>query len=387
VTARPRVMVVIGTRPEAVKMAPVVEAFRDRSEAVECRVVLTGQHTAMVDRVLELLQVPVDRSLGIMREGQTLYDVGAGVLTGLRDVVREEDPAMILVQGDTASVFFASLVAFFERVPVGHVEAGLRTGNRWSPFPEEMFRRLTDHAAELHFAPTRRAVEALHAEGIGPEGVHLTGNTVVDALLRIARQGGPPEDPALAALLEPGAGRLALLTAHRRESFGEPLEGVFHAVRTLVDRHPELTVLFPVHPNPQVTEPAARILGGHPRLRLFPPLDYPDLVRVLSRADLVLTDSGGIQEEAPTFGVPVLVLRAVTERPEALEAGSAVRVGTEPAAILEAAERALAGRGSPRQGAPLLHPSPFGDGRAGARIADLVVHHLTGRPRITEDWS
>lgn len=387
-TARPRVMVVIGTRPEAVKMAPVVEALRDRRDAVECRVVLTGQHTDMVDRVLELLEVPVDRSLGIMREGQTLYDVGTAVLTGLRGVVREEHPSMILVQGDTATVFFASLVAFFERVPLGHVEAGLRTGNRWSPFPEEMFRRLTDHAAELHFAPTRRAAAALAAEGIGPEGVHLTGNTVVDALLRIADRGGMPDDPELGALLASGQGRLALLTAHRRESFGVPLEQVFQAVKRLADRNPELTVLFPVHPNPAVTEPAERILGGHPRVRLSPPLDYPDLVRVLARADLVLTDSGGIQEEAPTFGVPVLVLREVTERPEAVEAGVAERVGTDPDVILAAAERILsASRNDAGVGARPRHPSPFGDGRAGERIADLVVHHLTGRPRLTKDWS
>lgn len=387
-TARPRVMVVIGTRPEAVKMAPVVEALQARRDAVECRVVLTGQHTDMVDRVLELLEVPVDRSLGIMREGQTLYDVGTAVLTALRDVVLEERPSMILVQGDTATVFFASLVAFFERVPLGHVEAGLRTGDRWSPFPEEMFRRLTDHAAELHFAPTRRAAAALAAEGIGPGGIHLTGNTVVDALLRIVGRGGEPEEPGLATLLAPGAERLVLLTAHRRESFGPPMERVFQAVRSLADRNPDLAVLFPVHPNPQVKEPAERILGGHPRIHLLPPLDYPDLVRILSHADLVLTDSGGIQEEAPTFGVPVLVLREVTERPEAVEVGVAERVGTDPAAILEAADRALAAPPHDRGAGPRPRsPSPFGDGRAGERIADLVVHHLTGRPRLTRDWT
>ncbi len=387
-TGRPRVMVVIGTRPEAVKMAPVVEALRARTE-VECRVVLTGQHTTLVDRVLELLRVPVDRDLGIMREGQTLYDVATGVLDGLRQVVREERPAMILVQGDTATVFFATLVGFFERVPVGHVEAGLRTGDRNSPFPEEMFRRLTDHAAELHFAPTPRAVAALAAEGIGPEGVHLTGNTVVDALLRIAEGGEPSEHPEVAALAAAGR-RLVLLTAHRRESFGDPLERIFRAVRLLADRYPDVEVLFPVHPNPAVAGPATALLSGHPRIHLLPPLDYPELVRVLARAELVLTDSGGIQEEAPTFGVPVLVLREVTERPEAVEAGVAVQVGTDPEALLAAAARVLDGpsrHAEGGEGRPFTpRPSPFGDGRAGERIADLVVHRLTGTPRLTQDW-
>lgn len=384
-TQPPVVMVVIGTRPEAVKMAPVIHALRARSHEAECRVVLTGQHTAMVDQVLERLDLRADRDLALMKEGQTLYDVGTGVLEGLRDLVQEERPAMLLVQGDTATVFFATLVGFFERVPVGHVEAGLRTGDRASPFPEEMFRRLTDHAADLHFAPTQGAVDALLREGIDPAGIHLTGNTVVDALLRIVASGEGPRDPRVAELVGNPEGTLALLTAHRRESFGAPLEEVFQAVRTLVERHPGLQVAFPVHPNPMVTGPAHAILGNHPRVHLLPPLEHQDLVHLMARADLVLTDSGGIQEEAPTFGVPVLVLREVTERPEAVEAGVAVRVGTDAGAILEAAERIL-GTVSVRSGNGALHPSPFGDGAAGERIADVVIHHLTGASRLTEDW-
>jgi len=385
---RPVVLVVVGTRPEAIKMAPVISALRRRTDAVACRVVLTGQHAELVDRAVEALGLVPDHDLDIMRAGQSLYDVGAGVMNGLREIVQRERPSLLLVQGDTATVFFATLVGFFERVPVGHVEAGLRTGDRWSPYPEEMFRRLTDHAAELHFAPTPRAVRALAGEGIGPEGVHLTGNTVVDALLSMTRVEGSVSDPGAASFLRGRSdGPLVLLTAHRRESHGAPLERVFGAVRTLADRHPGLQVLFPVHPNPAVTDPATRLLSHHPGIHLVSPLDYADLVRVLSSVDLVLTDSGGIQEEAPTFGVPLLILREVTERPEAVEAGVAQRVGTDPEALLEAAEGALAGWRERRDKGPRFHSSPFGDGRAGERIADLVVHHLTGAPRLMQDWS
>lgn len=386
--SRPEVMVVVGTRPEAIKLAPVVSALRGRAGEVGCRVVLTGQHAELLDRAAESLGLVPDDDLDIMREAQSLYDVGAAVMTGLRELVRREQPSMLVVQGDTATVFFATLVGFFEKVPVAHVEAGLRTGDRWAPWPEEMFRRLTDHAAELHFAPTPRAVRALADEGIGPGGVHLTGNTVVDALLAVAGVGRGVTEPSTAAVLSRrGDGPVALLTAHRRESHGAPLESVFKAVHTLADRHPELQVIFPVHPNPAVSGAASRILGGHPRVHRVPPLDYADLVQVLAHVDLVLTDSGGIQEEAPTFGVPVLILREVTERPEAVEAGVAERVGTDGEAILAAADRALAGWRTRREGTAALHPSPFGDGRAGERIADILIHSLTGAPRLTQDWS
>ena len=386
--SRPGVMVVVGTRPEAIKLAPVVSALRARSGELECRVVFTGQHTDLVDRAAESLGMVPDHDLDIMRESQSLYDVGNAVMAGLRELVHRERPSILVVQGDTATVFFATLVGFFEKIPVAHVEAGLRTGDRWAPWPEEMFRRLTDHASELHFAPTRRAMRALEDEGIGPRGVHLTGNTVVDALLAVAAAAGEVAESTTAALLaRRDEGPLALLTAHRRESHGAPLESIFRAVATLAERHPELRVLFPVHPNPAVSGPAARILGGHPRVHLVPPLDYADLVQLLSRVDLVLTDSGGIQEEAPTFGVPVLILREVTERPEAVEAGVAERVGTDASTILEAGERALSGWRERRLARGGLHPSPFGDGRAGERIADILIHHLTGAPRLTQDWS
>lgn len=388
IPSRPEVMVVVGTRPEAIKLAPVVAALRARGGEVGCRVTFTGQHTDLVDRAAERLGLVADHDLDIMRTGQSLYDVGTAVMEGLRDLVRRERPSILVVQGDTATVFFATLVGFFEKLPVAHVEAGLRTGDRWAPWPEEMFRRLTDHAAELHFAPTARALRALADEGIGPRGVHLTGNTVVDALLAVAGAQAEAAEPTTAAVLaRRNEGPLALLTAHRRESHGAPLESVFRAVASLAERHPELQVIFPVHPNPAVAGPATRILGGHPRIHRVPPLDYADLVHVLSRVDLVLTDSGGIQEEAPTFGVPVLILREVTERPEAVEAGVAERVGTDAAAILDAAERRLAGWQERRRAGARMYPSPFGDGRAGERIADLLIHHVTGGPRLMQDWS
>ncbi|MDE0075665.1 MAG: UDP-N-acetylglucosamine 2-epimerase (non-hydrolyzing) [Gammaproteobacteria bacterium] len=381
---RPRVLVVIGTRPEAIKMAPVAEALRSRADLVESAVALTGQHTDMVDQALEAFSIIPDFDLDIMKSGQTLYDVGRGCMEGLRDMIREFAPAMMLVQGDTASVFFGSLVGFFERIQVGHVEAGLRSRNRWAPYPEELFRQMTDTLAELHFAPTALARQNLLDEGISEASIHVTGNTVVDALLRLAHREAEIEDRVLAELLA-GGGPLVLLTAHRRESFGEPLCRVFRAVREIADRCPDVQVIYPVHPNPQVVRPAREHLADHPRVHLTDPLAYPDLLRALKRASLVLTDSGGIQEEAPTFGTPVLVLREVTERPEGVAAGVARLVGTDRARIVAEALAALAGGNGEgdREGG---FANPYGDGDAAERIADIVAQRLTGVPRRTRDW-
>ncbi len=381
---RPRVLVVIGTRPEAIKMAPVAEALRERDDLVESAVALTGQHTDMVDQALEAFSITPDFDLDIMKSGQTLYDVGRGCMEGLRDMIREFEPAMMLVQGDTASVFFGSLVGFFERIQVGHVEAGLRSRNRWAPYPEELFRQMTDTLAELHFAPTALARQHLLAEGVSDDSIHVTGNTVVDALMRLARRETDIEDGVLAELLA-GDAPLVLLTAHRRESFGEPLRRVFGAVREIADRCPDVQVIYPVHPNPQVVLPAREHLADHPRVHLTDPLTYPDLLRALARASLVLTDSGGIQEEAPTFGTPVLVLREVTERPEGVAAGVARLVGTDRGLIVGEALAALAGvNGDGDREAGFTNP--YGDGDAAARIADIVAHRLTGVPRRTRDW-
>lgn len=385
-------LVLVGTRPEAIKMAPVATALKHRGDAVDTRLALTGQHTDLVDQVFESfnlepvyeLDLTPDYDLDLMRPGQSLYDVAHGCLDGLRRVVTDYQPDLLLVQGDTATVFFGALVAFFERVRVGHVEAGLRSGDKWSPFPEEMLRRLTDVLTDLHFAPTADARDALLAEGVPAEKVFLTGNTVVDTVKVVGGHDWSGIDPTLEALLD-APERLVLLTAHRRESFGEPLRDVFRAVREVVDAVPDVQVLYPVHPNPRVREPAEELLAGHPRIHLTAPLAYPDLVRALKEAVLVLTDSGGIQEEAPVFGTPVLVLRDVTERPEGLEAGVARLVGTDGTKIVEIATRLLTDETERGRMARVV--DLYGDGRAGERIADAVVAALTGAERRTDDWA
>jgi UDP-N-acetylglucosamine 2-epimerase (non-hydrolysing) len=438
-SARKRVLVVIGTRPEGIKLAPVVDALRRRADVIETRVALTGQHTDLMDQVLDVFGLHPDWDLGIMREGQDLYDVTQACLDALRRVVSEWRPGLMLVEGDTATVFVGGLVGFFERIAVAHVEAGLRSGDKWRPYPEEIFRRLTGVIADLHFAPTPRAQENLCNEGVPKDRIFVTGNTVVDALLSVAaRLPTEPTNTELKTALRSGR-RLVLLTAHRRESFGEPMRRAFEAVRELADRFSDIEILYPVHPNPNVLA-AAEALRGHSRIRLTEPLDYRDLVRALKSSVLVLTDSGGIQEEAPTFGVPVLVMREVTERPEAVEADDAALVGTDKNAILGLACAILEGGGAPTlvefrrlrdagltvaaaiegvvarglwrrktvfgaiedaiegaseeslalptgMGAGERHRrNPYGDGLASERIADIIAHRLTGSPRATVDW-
>lgn len=396
---RPVVLVIAGTRPEAIKMAPVVTALRARPE-VETRLVLTGQHTDLVTDVLHRFALTPDHDLELMQPGQDLYDLANGCLPGLRTVVRESRAAGMLVQGDTASVFFGALVAFFERIWLGHVEAGLRSGDPDAPWPEENLRRMTDVLARCCFAPTPRAAAHLEREHLVGSTIHVTGNTVVDALQYALNLNaadtltGHPlqvEDPTVARVLAAArsAGQsVVLLTAHRRESFGAPLLEVFAAVRQLADAHPDVQWIYPVHPNPNVWGPAHEHLGGHEQIHLVEPLGYFDLVQVMAQAVVILTDSGGIQEEAPAFGTPVLVLRDVTERPEGIEAGVAELVGTRRAHIVAAVERTLRAR-SESDGTEARSPAPhnpYGDGRAGERIADLTVHQLTGTPRQTIDW-
>lgn len=412
--ARKRVLVVVGTRPEGIKLAPVLYALKARS-SLDTRLVLTGQHSQLMDQVLEVFGLRPDRDLEIMREGQDLYDVTEKCLTGLRGVVREFQPDLVVVEGDTASVFVAGLVAFYEKVSLGHVEAGLRSGDKWRPWPEEIFRRLTGVVTDLHFAPTPLARDNLLREGVEEDRVWVTGNTVVDAVQAMAGQPHDPENAELYAALQSGH-RLVLVTAHRRESFGAPLRAAFGAIRYLADAFEDIIVLYPVHPNPEVRAAADEILADHRRILLTTPLDYRDLLLALRESVLVLTDSGGIQEEAPTFGRPVLVMRDVTERPEAIEAGISVLVGTDPERITAIASAVLEGRGwqfltalrdvrrEAGQGEATLEqeverakrrqatmterrfPNPYGDGRAGERIADIIAHVLSGEPRRTADW-
>jgi len=365
-------------------MAPVVRALAAHATQIETRVALTGQHDELVADVLQAFRIDSHWDLGIMREGQSPAEVGRECLATLGEkVLRPWQPNLVLVQGDTTSVFFGALAAYLERIAVGHVEAGLRSGDLSRPFPEEGYRRMVSQIADLHFAPTSGAKENLEREGVPTGKIHVTGNTVVDALLQMADERRAPSNAALARLVAPGAPRFVLLTAHRRESFGRPLERIFEAARDLVSAEPGIELLFPVHPSPRVQEPAHRILGGVPRIHLVPPLSYSDLVCALSRAAVVLTDSGGIQEEAPTFGTPVLVLREVTERPEGVPADRLV--GTDPARILSVARALFRGEaagqpsGSPADRARLRRANPYGDGRAGEKIASIVAAFLAGR--------
>jgi UDP-N-acetylglucosamine 2-epimerase (non-hydrolysing) len=366
-------------------MAPVLRALRESDTELDARFALTGQHDELVHQVLQVFKLRPDYDLGIMKPGQDLYDLASGCLQGFRGILEELSPDLVLVQGDTASVFFTALGAFFEKTRIGHVEAGLRSRHPAEPypdpFPEEMFRRLTGVLTGLHFAPTPLAKKNLLAEGVDPGRVFLTGNTVVDALLEAASVPHEVVDPVLGSVLG-GKDRLVLLTAHRRESFGEPLKDVFRAVRAFVDASPGIAVVYPVHPNPQVLGPARDLLSDHPRIHLTDPLGYLDMVQALKAAAVVLTDSGGIQEEAPTFGTPVVVLREATERPEGVQAGAARLVGTDGQAIVEAA---LEGLARARIGQPGVNP--YGDGRAGERIADIVTSVLTGTDRKTTDWA
>jgi UDP-N-acetylglucosamine 2-epimerase (non-hydrolysing) len=380
--SRPRVLVVIGTRPEGIKLYPVIRSLIERSGEAETRVALTGQHTDLMDQVIRAFDLHVDWDLGIMKEGQDLYDVAAGVMSGLRAVVREYRPDIMVVQGDTASVFFGALVGFFEKVKVGHVEAGLRSHNKQHPWPEEIFRRLTGVTADLHFAPTGEAAENLRAEGVAAEQVFVTGNTVVDALLTMKDAKLPVESEDLKKALASGR-KLVLVTAHRRESFGAPMREAFGAIRALADKHEDAVFLYPVHPNPEVQRAVSEVLASHPRIWITKPLGYFDLVHALKHAHFALTDSGGIQEEAPTFGTPVLVMREVTERPEGVHAGVTALVGTDAAKIQDLGSQLLSGdlRAKMSRG-----DNPYGDGQAGSRIADIVISELTGAPRRTSDW-
>ena len=370
-TARKRVVVIAGTRPEGIKLAPVVRALRARPERFECTLVSTGQHREMLAQVLEAFELAPDLDLGLMRPGQDLTDVTAGALLGLRGPFRERRPDWVIVQGDTTTAFAAALAAFYEKIPVAHVEAGLRSGQRYAPFPEEVNRRLADQLSELFFAPTEASRRALLAEGFDAAKIEVTGNTVVDALL-VAREkvrAAPPPIPGLDEAALEGK-RLVLVTGHRRESFGEGFEAICRALLRLVRAHPDVAVVYPVHLNPNVDGPVRRLLGGEPRIQLLRPLAYLPFVSLLARCDLVLSDSGGVQEEAPSFGKPLLVMRDVTERPEGVEAGVARLVGTTEERIVAAASELLS---DPAAYAALSRGvNPYGDGRASERIADRL---------------
>ncbi len=367
-------MLLAGTRPEAVKIAPLALALASHP-ALRPVIVHSGQHRGMVEQALEPFGLAVDVYLDVPpRTKGTQAELASAVLPELDELLDRHRPAALVVQGDTATVLAGALVAFWHRIPVVHLEAGLRTHDLAAPFPEEGTRQMVSRIAALHLAPTPAAAAALRAEGISARRIVITGNTVVDAVLAIAARNLPARDPALALLemeIAEGGQRLVLVTSHRRESWGDPLDRTLAAVRSLVAEQPDVQVLFPVHANPAVRGQVETRLGGLPRATITRPLDYPDLIRALRLADLVLTDSGGIQEEAPSFGTPVLVLREVTERTEAVDAGCAWLVGTKPALILETATRLLSGALRPH-----TRENPYGDGEAAARSVAAIERYL-----------
>jgi len=364
----PRVTLVLGTRPEAIKLAPVILAFQ-ASPLFETRVVLTGQHKEMVAQVMQLFQLQAQRDLELMTPRQTLTHVTCAALEGLRLEFGENRPDLVLVQGDTTTAFAAALAAFYDQIPVGHVEAGLRTNNLFDPFPEEANRRLISQVAQLHFAPTTESAKNLQASGVVGE-IHTTGNTVIDALLLMAAAAPRCDVPGL----DWQKHRVILATVHRRENWGAPLKHIAMGFLKVLERHPDTALLLPLHKNPTVREPLQEWLGDHPRVFLTEPLDYDRLVAAIRGCTLLLTDSGGLQEEAPSLGKPVLVLRRTTERPEAVEAGTAKLIGTSTEAI--EAETCLLLENKAAYEAMAMAHNPFGDGKASERIVAASAAYL-----------
>ncbi|GMU52302.1 MAG: UDP-N-acetyl glucosamine 2-epimerase [Candidatus Xenobia bacterium] len=371
-------MTVFGTRPEAIKMAPVVLALA-ADPRVRVTNVVTGQHREMLDQVMQLFGISPDVDLNIMQPGQTLSAITTRTLEGLEPVLRQHQPDVVLVQGDTTTAFAAGLAAFYHKIPVGHVEAGLRTDDRYDPFPEEINRRLLTTLCEMHFPPTHTSYSILRNLDVCQSRIHLTGNTVIDALHRILAETPPGLPGDLQGIS--AESRILLVETHRRENLGKPMQDICEALRTLVKKFTNTVLVFSVHKNPQVREVVFPALEGLERTYLLEPVDYPVLLRLMRESTLILTDSGGIQEEAPALGKPVLVLRRTTERPEGIEAGVSRLVGTDPALIVEEASRLLTDPEEYRKMSQVANP--YGDGRASERIVQAVLHrfgHLPERP-------
>lgn len=364
-----KVLIVFGTRPEAIKLAPVVSGLSRMSAEISTKVCVTGQQRELLLPVLEQCRIQPHWDLGVMVPDQSPLEVTTAVLGALKPILDAEHPDLVLVQGDTTTAFAAALSAFYSRIPIGHVEAGLRSGDKDRPYPEEANRVLVDALADLHFAPTEEARRNLLHQGIDGRRIWVTGNTVVDALHGMMER-GRLRGIALPRQVVLEGRRLLLVTAHRRESFGAPLRNICRALRKIVDRHPDVAIVFPVHLNPHVFRPVHRFLGGVDRVHLIEPLAYLPFVKLMSRTHLLLTDSGGIQEEAPSLGVPVLVMREKTERPEAIEAGMATLVGTEEEGIYREAARLLSDEAAYRS--MTRKPNPYGDGRAAERIVRAI---------------
>ena len=365
-----RLMTVFGTRPEAIKMCPLVLEMHKYPEYIEPIVAVTAQHREMLDQVLELFNIKPDYDLNIMASGQTLYDITTRALNGLKEVIEDAKPDMVLVHGDTTTTFAGALAAFYAQVPVGHVEAGLRTGNKYSPYPEEMNRKLTGSIADMHFAPTSTSKENLLKENVNPEAIMVTGNTVIDALQTTVKANYKFADAEFNKIFARG-NRLILMTTHRRENLGEPMRNVYKALRMVLETHADVEAIFPVHKNPKVREIVQEELGGLERVHLIEPMDYEPFANLMGKVDIVLTDSGGIQEEAPALGKPVLVLRDTTERPEAVDAGTVKLVGTGYEDVLRETNLLLDDPAHYQKMAEAANP--YGDGKACERIIRAIL--------------
>ena len=366
-----KVMTVFGTRPEAIKMAPVVLELKKHPDQIQTVVAVTAQHRQMLDQVLDLFQIRPDYDLDIMSQGQTLYDITTRSLQGLKSVMEVEKPDLVLVHGDTTTTFAGALAAYYQQIPVGHVEAGLRTGNIYSPFPEEMNRKLTGAIAAIHFSPTMTARGNLLREGIDKDAIFVTGNTVIDALMTTVDEGYDFEDEELQSV-DFQNHRIILLTTHRRENLGEPMRHIYKALRQIIEEIPDTEIVFPVHRNPLVRKVVEEELSGVDRIHLIEPMEYEPFANLMHHSCLVLTDSGGIQEEAPSLGKPVLVLRNTTERPEAVEAGTVRLIGTDRDRVYEETKRLLTDKSA--YDAMSNAVNPYGDGQASRRIVQAILY-------------
>ena len=367
---RIKVMVVFGTRPEAIKMAPLVLELKKHKDNIEAIVAVTAQHRQMLDQVLEVFHIVPDYDLNMMKDRQTLVDITARGLQGLDDVMKQAKPDIVLVHGDTTTTFVASLAAFYNQISIGHVEAGLRTWDKSSPYPEEMNRQLTGVLADLHFAPTEKSMESLMKENKREGQIYITGNTAIDALKNTVKE--DYDHPILGVV---GNDRLILVTAHRRENLGEPMRNMFRAIKRLINKYPDIQVVYPVHMNPVVRELANEILGNDQRIHLIEPLGVIDFHNIAAKSYLILTDSGGVQEEAPSLGVPVLVLRDTTERPEGIAAGTLKLAGVEEETIFLLADELLSNSKMYAQMAQASNP--YGDGQASERIVKALLKYFT----------
>ena len=360
-----KIIVVFGTRPEAIKMCPLIKEIKSRNNA-KCVVCVTGQHKEMLDQVLEVFDIEPDYNFSIMKQNQTVYDITYSVMEGMKKVIKKENPNIVLVHGDTTTTFAAALACFYEKVPVGHVEAGLRTHNIYSPYPEEFNRQAVDIVSSYYFAPTEQAKENLLSEGKEPGKIYVTGNTAIDALKTTVSQ-----KHELQWKKWIGNSRLLLLTAHRRENLGKPLENIFEAIKDIVEKYDDVKVIYPVHYNPQIRLCANRILGTEERVKIIEPLNVIEFHNLINNSYLILTDSGGIQEEAPSLGKPVLVLRDTTERPEGVEVGTLKLVGTEKNRICKEVEKLLNDECEYKKMSEMNNP--YGDGEASRRIVDILL--------------